>query len=135
MHCLLLGTSKALGIRAFALHRILPQEEESFPANGWALTEMNVEIRLGASLYNVLNQCRFLESSDASFINHLRCFSGRTESGSPTCKREKEERHALTSHHIECKYYEIPPKLQRTKSQQRFETDATLLLPLGASTP
>lgn len=86
------------------------------------LPEMYAEIRLGAGLYNVLNQCCFLETSDASFITHLRCFSGRSESGSPTCKQEKEERHdALTSHHItsSANIMKFPPPPQVTENRRK----------------
>lgn len=52
------------------------------------------EIRLAAGPHNVLNQCRFLETSDASFINHLRCFSGwaQPKVGHPPVSRRKKER-------------------------------------------
>lgn len=119
IRCLLLGSAKALALKACPPSReFSPKKKSRFQLMDGPLPEMYAEIRLGAGLYNVLNQCRFLETSNASFINHLRCFSGRSESGSPTCKQEKEERHdALTSHHIECKYYEIPPPSYREQKK------------------
>lgn len=137
MRCLLLGSAKALVLKAFAPSReFSPKKKSRFQLMDGPLPEMYAEIRLGAGLYNVLNQCRFLETGDASFINQLRCFSGRSESGSPTCKQEKEERHdALTSHHIECKYYEIPPPQvteNRRKPTKVRKTDNRWCSPLGA---
>lgn len=135
MRCLLLGSAKALALKACPPSReFSPKKKSRFQLMDGPLPEMYAEIRLGAGLCNVLNQCRFLETSDASFINHLRCFSGRSESGSPTCKQEKEERHdALTSHHIECKYYEIPPQVteNRRKPTKVRKTDTSLVLPPG----
>lgn len=83
------------------------------------------ETRLAAGPHNVLNQCRFLETSDASFINHLRCFSGWAEPkvGHPPVsrrkkKRRKERKKDTHSHHMECKYYEIPPSNREQKANK-----------------
>lgn len=82
------------------------------------------ETRLAAGLHNVLNQCRFLETSDASFINHLRCFSGWAEpkvGHPPVSRRKKErrkerkkERHALTSHRVQI-LWNSPPVTENRK--------------------
>lgn len=82
------------------------------------------ETRLAAGPHNVLNQCRFLETSDASFINHLRCFSGWAEpkvGHPPVSRRKKErkkegkkERHALTSHGVQI-LWNSPPVTENRK--------------------
>lgn len=92
------------------------------------------ETRLAAGLHNVLNQCRFLETSDASFINHLRCFSGWAEpkvGHPPVSRRKKErrkerrkERHALTSHRVQI-LWNSPPVTENRKL-----TKVPSLLPL-----
>lgn len=87
------------------------------------------ETRLAAGLYNVLNQCRFLETSDASFIYHLRCFSGWAEPkvGHPPVSKRKKERHALTSHRVQI-LWNSPPV-----TENRKPTKVPSLLPPRAS--